>query len=395
MLVVSLWNYFRGYVIIRIEGLALEKFINICIAEQIFLWDINRINYTTLEAKVSLKGFKAIRKIIRKAGCRVYIANKNGYPFWFSRVKKRKMLLLGAFFSVSFLIILLSFIYRIEIQGNMVVSNDEIMSSLYNSGLKVGTNRYGLDLRDIENNVLMEINELSWVGIEINGITAKIKVVEKVFPPEKIDKETPTNVVAKTNGVIHKVIARNGDAVVKVGDIVEPGDLLITGVVKRQNLENPIYVHAYGEVFAKTYYETTKYMNLIEIKKEKTDKMITRRTIKIGDMVIAFSRGNIPFNNYVVESNVKSLLNWKKVNFPVEIITDEYYEAIDYEFKVDINEAKNKLHEQAIEELVPKIPEESEMVHSLVNFSRKGDVLYLDLVIETIEEIGKQIIINY
>jgi len=394
MLVVSLWNYFRGYVIIRIEGLGLEKFINICIAEQIYLWDINRINYTTLEAKVSLKGFKAIRKIIRKTGCRIYIANKNGYPFWFSRVKKRKMLLLGAFFSLIFLVFVLSFIYRIDVEGNTLVSDEQIIKTLNKSGLTIGSNRYRLDLREIENNMLLEVNELSWIGIEINGVTAKIKVVEKVFPPEKIDKEMPTNVVAKNNGVIHRIIARNGDAVVKEGDIVQPGDLLITGIIKRDSLETPMLVHAYGEVFAKTYYETTKSINLVEIKKEKTENMISRRTIKLGDMVIAFSRGDIPFNSYVLETKVKRLISWRKINFPVEIITEEYYEAVEYEHKLDINDAKSKLHELAVEELVPTIPEDSEIVNSIVSFSQKGDVLYLDLVIEAIEEISEQIIIN-
>lgn len=394
MLIVSLWNYFRGYVIIKIEGLGLEKFINICISEQIYLWDINRINYTTLEAKVGIKGFKSIRKIIRRTGCKVYISKKNGYPFWFNRVKKRKMLLLGAFFSLSFLIIILSFVYRIEVEGNHVVSNEDIVNTLQESGLRIGSNRYRIDLREIENNVLLEINELSWVGIEINGITAKIKVVEKTFPPEKIDKDKPTNVVARANGVVHKVIARNGDAIVKEGDIVEPGDILITGIVQRQNLEAPMYVHAYGEVFAKTYYEITKSINLIEIRKEKTENKITRRTIKLGEMVIAISRGNIPFDNYILERDIKRLLNWRKISFPVEIITEEYYEAKEYEYKLDMNEAKNKLHELAVEELLGEIPEEIEIVNSIVSFSQKGDVLYLDLIIETIEDIGKQSIIN-
>lgn len=42
MLVLRLWNYLRGYVIILIEGIFLEKFINICTRRKMYLWDIDK-----------------------------------------------------------------------------------------------------------------------------------------------------------------------------------------------------------------------------------------------------------------------------------------------------------------------------------------------------------------
>ncbi|MFW5648022.1 MAG: sporulation protein YqfD, partial [Candidatus Alkaliphilus sp. MAG34] len=71
MLVLKLWNYIRGYVIIRVEGLTLEKFINMCTVRNIYLWDVKRIGNTTLEAKLGVRGFKDLRKIVKKLGCKV------------------------------------------------------------------------------------------------------------------------------------------------------------------------------------------------------------------------------------------------------------------------------------------------------------------------------------
>ena len=51
MLSIKIWNYFRGYVIIRVEGLTLEKFLNLATNKDIYLWDIERIEYTVIEAK--------------------------------------------------------------------------------------------------------------------------------------------------------------------------------------------------------------------------------------------------------------------------------------------------------------------------------------------------------
>lgn len=81
MLIIRIWNYFRGYVIIKIEGLTLEKFINLAIAKNILLWDITRIDYTTLKAKVSIPGFKALKDVVQKVGCRVSIIEKKAILF--------------------------------------------------------------------------------------------------------------------------------------------------------------------------------------------------------------------------------------------------------------------------------------------------------------------------
>ncbi|SNS92193.1 similar to stage IV sporulation protein [Anaerovirgula multivorans] len=390
MLILKLWNYFRGYVIIRIEGLSLEKFINMCIARDIYLWDIRRINYTTLEAKIGIKGYKAVRRLTRKAGCKMYISEKNGYPFWFSKMKKRKMLIVGAFFSLSLLLVLSSFVFVIEVNGNESISTEKIVNTLESSGFKIGVNRYTVNLREIENNLLIDIDELAWVGIEINGIHAKVEVVEKIVPPPKIEKDIPCDVVAKKNGVIEKVIARNGDALVEKGDIVSEGDLLITGIVEREGMERPLYLHAYGEVYAKTYYEASKTVDLVEIEKVKTGAKYTRRIIKIGDLELALSKGDNPYEVFIIEKTSKKPIEWRNKGLPVEIITEEIYEAIEIEEKLDIEKTKNLLHETLVEDLLQEIPKELEILNSNTEFIINDNTLHSSVIIEVLEDIAQQ-----
>ena len=35
-----LWNFLKGYVVIRVDGLSLEKFINITVSRGIYLWEL-------------------------------------------------------------------------------------------------------------------------------------------------------------------------------------------------------------------------------------------------------------------------------------------------------------------------------------------------------------------
>lgn len=390
MLVLKLWNYFRGYVTIKVEGLALERFINMCIARGIYLWDIKRIDYTTLEAKIGAKGFKELRKIIRRAGCRVSIHKKNGYPFWVHKLKKRKMLLVGAFFCFLLLIFTSTFIFSVEVVGNEKIEKKEIISNLSTLGLKPGRNKYFINLKDIETELLLNMDQVAWVGIEIRGVKATVEVVEKVSVPKKIDKNTPCNMVAKKNGVIEKVIARNGDAVVKEGDIVKKGDLLISGIIQRENMEETMLVHSYGEVYAKTYYETEESRKLIEIKKEKTGEKFLKRSINLGSLELSFNSGDVPYQTYVVEKNSKKPFQWRNIGLPVEIITEEYYEVYEIEERINEEEAKAEVHKKAINKLLEEIPFDAEILNTQIDFTIKDDILYGKVIIEVLEDIGEQ-----
>lgn len=390
MLILRLWNYFRGYVIINIEGLNLEKFINNCIEKNIYLWNIRRLSYTKIEAHVGIKGFKPLRRLSRKSGCRVSIATKSGYPFWAHRLKKRKMLIAGAFFSLIMIIVASSFIYSIDIIGSERVDEDAIKTALVELGLRPGANKYTLNLRELENQILIEFNELAWVGIHLKGIYAKVEVVEKFIAEGKIDKDVPCNVVASKNGVIDQVIAKNGKAVVKDGDIVSAGDLLISGIVSRENTEETTFLHAYGEVFARTYYERVITKELKEIKKEKTGEYVTLKRFSIGKFKFSFGDTEIPYGNYIVEKNTKKPTIWRNITLPVEIMKEEYFEAIDMEIILDIDEVKASMHQEAIDYLMQEIPEEAEILNTFIDFNEVGDQLQGKFTIEVLENIALQ-----
>ena len=92
MIFLKAWNYFLGYVVISVNGLSLEKFINLCVSRGIKLWGIRRISYTSLTAKIGIRDFKSLPPIVRRVGCRVKIIDKRGFPFGI-RFRHRKMLI--------------------------------------------------------------------------------------------------------------------------------------------------------------------------------------------------------------------------------------------------------------------------------------------------------------
>src|SRR5699024_12143802 len=136
MLAIKLLNYFKGYVIIKVEGLTLEKFLNLAANSNIYIWDIKRMDYTLLEMKVSIKGFRELKKIANKGACRVYIKEKIGFPFFMNKLKKRKMLGFGFIIFLGLIFFLTSFIWEIEVSGNENTFYENILKLLKNINLK-------------------------------------------------------------------------------------------------------------------------------------------------------------------------------------------------------------------------------------------------------------------
>jgi similar to stage IV sporulation protein len=79
--IIRIWNYFRGYAIIIVKGLKIERFINLAVVNNIYIWDIEKLDYTTVKAKIGLENFGRLRDIVRKTDSSVSILDKRGFPF--------------------------------------------------------------------------------------------------------------------------------------------------------------------------------------------------------------------------------------------------------------------------------------------------------------------------
>ena len=136
-------KYVKGYVNIFVEGMFLERFINICRSKNIILWNIERKRSTIMYANISIEDFKKIKRIASKTKCKVKIVSKKGLPFIFYRYKKRKIFVLCLLLVFMSLLAFSQFLWNVDI--NIRDSNEpekydkeEIMRNLEEAGLKIG-----------------------------------------------------------------------------------------------------------------------------------------------------------------------------------------------------------------------------------------------------------------
>lgn len=391
--VVKAWNFFKGYVIIKVKGLTLERFLNLAATNDIYLWDIRRIDYTELEMKATIEGFRALKEIVNKVGCRVEIVEKKGLPFLLYRIKNRKALGIGFILFFIIIIFLSSIIWDIGIVGNEKVKNEDILKFLETEGIKSGIIKYKVDKDYIEYLLLNKFENFSFVSVEIKGTKLIIELKEIELLNEEIDENTPSHIIAAKKGVIEKVIARNGKAVVRKGDIVEKDDILISGIISNEGSEGFMLVHADGEVWAKTLYSYKIEEPIIKTVKEETGRIFERKEIKIGDRGIQFIKGDIPFDDYVESTEEVNILNLN-INFPIKILVHKYKEVETKEIEQDVDLVKEKNHIKAVEELNKQIPQKADIISKDVKHFVKDNIVTTYVAIEVIEDISKKRPIN-
>lgn len=393
MQVIKTWNYLRGYVIIRVEGLTLERFLNLAATSDIYLWDIKRVGYTVLEVKVTIEGFKALKEVVKRVGCRVELIDKKGVPFILYRLKQRKMLGFGIIIFLGLIIFLSSLIWIIEIIGNEKTKTEDIIKVLEKENIKPGIIKYNIDKDYTKHLLLDQFDHLSFLSVEIKGTKLIIEVKEQDLPPEKIDTDTPCNIVATKKGVIIKTIARNGKSVVRKGDVVKKGQILITGAISDEYSEEYIFVHAEGEVLAKTVYSYRLDEPIIKTVEEETGKVVERRELKIGQKGVQFFKEDIPFSNYSEKIREARLFK-NGIRLPFKILVHEYRELETKEIKQNIDFLKKSTHIKAVEEINKHLPTEIEIESKDVKYYVEDGILSTHVVIEVIEDIGEKQIIN-
>ena len=249
-----LLNIVRGYVLIEARGMTKERFLNMASHYNIYIWDIH-YERGILLAKVGIIDFKRLKPIAKKTNSKYKIIARFGLPFFINRHRRRKILFFGVPMFVGILYLLTSFVWAIDVTGHEKINYEEILITLEEHGLSFGTFKHRISKLTIEDAMLEKFDNMSFVNIDIRGTRATVSIAENIPPVTIADRTTPIDLVAGKQGVIQSVNVSQGEAKVEPGDVVNIGDLLVTGVVVDENIENATHlVHAIADIYAHVYY---------------------------------------------------------------------------------------------------------------------------------------------
>ena len=382
----KLLEYVTGYVDIVIEGYYIEQFINICNTRQINLWNIKKENSIKVFASIYIKDFKKLKQICKKTKCKIKIQSKKGLPFFVKKYKKRKFFFIFLLLIILTIILLSNFIWNIEIEGDIDIPKEEILELAKSEGLDIGKRKGAVDTKAVINKIRLERDDISWVGIEIDGTNAIIKLVKADEKPEIINDDEYCNIVADKNAMILKVSAQNGTPLVKEGDIVTNGDIVVAGWMEGKYTGKQ-YVHAQAEVQAKVWYTTTEKVYLKETEKVETGQIEYSYSVKINNFQINLPKSLPKFQKYDTIEEDKKLKLFSNFYLPFELVKYTYKEYEEKPLIHSFEEAKQIGIDRAKESLQEKI-DGKEILDKQVKVRTETDYIEVEVTYEVKENIG-------
>lgn len=309
-------GYFKGMLMISVEGSNLERFINRCNAKGITLYNVARQRYDMMLCSIDLDNFKTVAAVNRELKCRIRVKRRYGLKFLLNRLSRRKAFVVGAAMFVIFLTVLSSSIWRIDVSGADRLQVTQILKVLEDNGAGVGVFKTRCDTKALELAIKKELDDVEWVIVELKGVVMDVRVIESV---EAIPREdtAPASLVAEVEAEILKINPLRGDPMVKVGDIVSPGQVLLNGLFDRMAEENYYKLeNASGLVRARVRYSGTASICLDDIDHRFfTGRERTVCTVKLFGVELG-QKSSVEFENYTVETEEYKLFS-RGALFPI------------------------------------------------------------------------------
>lgn len=345
-------KYIRGYLRIRVSGFSPERFMNLCSNKGILLWKIVKEG-DVYYMNINLKGFRALRPIVRKTGTRVAVLERYGLPFFLPKLLKRKVFVGGLLFAIAFWMWSSMFIWDIELSGNYQITDDMFYSFLKESRVTVGMKRGDLDIEMLEKEIRRTFPEITWASARLSGTRLLIDIKENDAPivTEQEEKEAGSDLVSAYGGKVVSIIVRSGVPAVAVGDTVEAGAVLVEGKVPVYNddatVREYIYVDADADVILEHTRDFSATLPFDYIKKEYTGREKKKYYLRFGEnqWKLPQDRPFLVYDSVIRESRP---LFFEKLSIPFYMGSYTYREYMNVEYAYSPEEARKLLNEKLV-----------------------------------------------
>lgn len=391
-------NYLRGMVRVSVTGMFPERVVNLCAQNRIDFWAVEWQDEYTVSFTVRHQGLTRVREYAEKIGCQITQGQQEGFPVFLGKFRRRYAFLIGLGLALCVVGILSRFVLTIEISGNERVAEAVILQQLQRHGVCPGAYGPALDRRQIEQEILLEMKELSWMTINLHGTRVKVQVREKQDVPVRIDEQGFFHIVAEADGIVTKVEPELGDALVKEGDIVGKGDILISGTV---TLEPPKYsdlparyydLHARGRVWARTWRQLEGVMPC-----ETLSKNYTNADKKVWSIFFFGKRVEFFGNSSILDGFCDKITSVRQVELPGGIILPVWWVCETYRqyepvaVPVELSAASVLMEEQLHRQLKEFVGTDGQVLDVEHAIRVSDGLIRVTTVGECVEEIGREI----
>jgi len=386
-------NFLRGSVLLEIQSPYPERIVNLCAVHGIPFWSLHWLDQETCTVRTSRTGVRRLREVTGQVECAITCRAESGVPRFLHRLRGHRVLVAGL---LLFCLLLFGgnlFIWDFRVIGNETVPSETILRALEEYGITVGTVGLNIDQEAMRNHVLLELPDLSWLVVNVKGCTAHVQVVERQRPPQMIDEDEISNVVARQSGLVTRVEALDGKAQVAVGSTVLKGQLLISGVVDSQQ-SGVRLLHGMGEVWARTWYDLSVMVPLQENRYTQIEGETTKISLDFGKQRIKlYAKGSVAGINCDKIIQYEPLTLPGGFRLPITLVREKTLRYVAETAARDPEEAQREGEQALLQLLEQQLDGRGSIELTRFSATEKGNYLLVTLSAECHEQIGQQIVL--
>ena len=380
----------RAYAMVRVKasGTQIPRFLSLLLARGIMFQEA-KYEAGSVQLTIPARQYRQAAACAKKTGIRLRIISKKGVAFFLFRHRRRKWTVLLVLPMLIIVGLLPHFVWRIDMEGLESISQVEMLRRLEEAGVYEGMWQGDLDTAQKARELLLQYEDLSWLSLSLNGAVLEVALAEAVPAPEMVDRQSPADVVATQTCVVYSMVTESGTPLVRQGDVVQEGEVLIQGqytLVNDAGEETVVDTHASGQVFGKRSVRLTESIDRAYIKQNWGAKSYGGVKIRVGNWQMTLRN---PFRKQEQEAEMEEK-SWELPIGPISWNQMEYIPYTEEEADYSPEEMESRLTER-LEIRKAQLLAESDGVllreELKLEETAEGMMAYLDLIL--MEEIGE------
>ena len=368
-----------SHIQVLIEGLNLNRLLKQLKNAGVILKHIKKVDYNKLTFFILNKQNKILKNIVAENNCKLEIKKYYGLAYFLYYFKNRLGIYIGAIIFLIILLFLNTFIWNIEVYGLENLQKQEVLNILKEQGIVVGKQYKNNDLEEVERYLESKLNEISMISLMKKGSTILVNLKEVRIPSVMLNDSETGNLVASEAGLVTGLNLVQGTAMVKIGDTIKEGDILIAGYYYNLAGEK-INCMAMGEVYAKVWYSATVLFETLKTEYVETGNFSESVTFSLGKTNVIIKEKLPTYDNYKTITSTKYLFSNNLI--PIKINKIRYYELTPVFLNQNFDEKRETVKEKALILAKEKVPVGLTILKEFTTIENNGNIILVSAFIE-------------
>lgn len=353
-------------VYVKIEGLNLFRIAQKLVDSGIMISNL-KIKQSYMLFLINEKYLGKLRQVCKREHKYFYILKNTKIKRFFAKIPY----LLGAFIPFVITFAVFYVFHNTVFSVNLVCKNNEsydlteLNNVLLKNNIIVGASKQNISIREVENLILKNSNNISGCKAYFEGLSLNIEVIMS-----NSNNDIQKIIKSKYDAILTQLEVFSGDSSFKVGDIIKKGDIIIKSEKESK-----------GKVLGKVYFSSTRIYNEKQDEEIETGNIFQTTSYSIADIYNLTKQNECNYKNYNLEVQKINII--KNLILPIYKNVLTYKEIIIKEQIKPFSEVENQIKEELKDETINKLPNNAEVKNISYSVVKEDHLVRVDCFIET------------